>query len=187
MIAHSIRISRQMSSKRELRKAITTKLLRMDHQEKSRQNSIIKQQLLTHPMVNKAHNICIYNSLTTEPCTMQIIQELHKKEKGVYTPSFRNKKDTHMLSMVNFRGQIIDPKDLEVIICPGRLFTSDGDRLGRGGGHYDRYLAQISPYCYKIGLGFRDQIVASEKIPLDSWDIKMDEVITESPSDENSE
>ena len=54
-------------------------------------------------------------------------------------------------------------------------FDSEGHRLGRGRGYYDRFLAQV-PQAYKIGVCFDFQRV--EQVPVDDNDRVMDEVIS---------
>ena len=61
------------------------------------------------------------------------------------------------------------------IIVPGLLFDKNNNRLGYGGGYYDRFLANNN--IYKIGICFSNFLV--DKIIIDKNDIKMDEVITE--------
>ena len=50
-----------------------------------------------------------------------------------------------------------------------------GYRLGRGKGYYDRYLKNLADN-YKIGICFPWQIV--EKLPVESHDMRVDEVLT---------
>ncbi|MGB0767989.1 MAG: 5-formyltetrahydrofolate cyclo-ligase, partial [Phycisphaeraceae bacterium] len=45
----------------------------------------------------------------------------------------------------------------DVTIVPGLAFTPNGQRLGQGGGYYDRYLAK-HPATYKIGICLREQL-----------------------------
>ena len=47
-----------------------------------------------------------------------------------------------------------DPSWPDVVIVPGLAFTAAGDRLGQGGGWYDRFLAAVRPECVTIGVGF---------------------------------
>ena len=77
---------------------------------------------------------------------------------------------------------LIDPQNLPdgtLIIVPGRAFTKDGCRLGRGKGFYDRWLSKIPSdkknRVHLFGVCFPQQIV--ESIPCDEHDIKMDSVI----------
>ena len=63
--------------------------------------------------------------------------------------------------------------NISIAFIPGRAFSSDGRRLGRGKGYYDRLLPAIS--CPKIGVCFQFQIDGN--IPAEPHDILMDEVI----------
>lgn len=56
-----------------------------------------------------------------------------------------------------------------------RRHSTNGNRLGRGKGYYDR-LARI-PSAYKAGICFPFQLV--EKVPAEPFDIRMDEIITQ--------
>lgn len=49
----------------------------------------------------------------------------------------------------------LGPRDL--LVVPGRAFTPAGDRLGAGGGYYDRFLARGR--ARSVGLAFDEQIV----------------------------
>ncbi len=71
-----------------------------------------------------------------------------------------------------------DPSWPDVVIVPGLAFTSHGDRLGQGGGWYDRFLADVRPGCRTIGVGFVEQIV--DTLPVEVHDIRLDHVVTES-------
>jgi 5-formyltetrahydrofolate cyclo-ligase len=73
----------------------------------------------------------------------------------------------------------VDPAEVGLIVVPGLAFTRAGLRLGRGGGYYDRLLAQLSPRCVKMGVCFEVQVVA--ELPLEAHDIPLDGVITEAP------
>ncbi len=65
----------------------------------------------------------------------------------------------------------------DVVIVPGVAFTRRGDRLGQGGGWYDRFLAGVRPECRTIGVGFVEQIV--DALPVEDHDICLHHVVTE--------
>lgn len=80
-----------------------------------------------------------------------------------------------------FNREFLTPNEISVKVCPevvlvpGLGFDQLGQRLGRGKGYYDRYLADKN--VIKIGLCFQEQLV--DKIPTDSFDVKMDFIITD--------
>ena len=69
--------------------------------------------------------------------------------------------------------------DPTVLLVPLLAFDAGGNRLGRGGGHYDRTLAALRQRrgILAIGLAFTAQRV--EKVPTDTHDAKLDKIITE--------
>ena len=73
-------------------------------------------------------------------------------------------------------GEIFtDYAAIEFIVVPGVAFDAKGNRLGRGKGYYDRLLPRI-PSAYKAGICFPFQLV--EEVPAESFDIRMDIIIT---------
>ncbi len=74
-----------------------------------------------------------------------------------------------------------DPTQNTLILVPGRAFTKEGDRLGRGKGYYDRFLGDGLSRCARndvvlAGVCFDFQIKKS--LPIDDRDIKMDLVFS---------
>jgi 5-formyltetrahydrofolate cyclo-ligase len=74
-------------------------------------------------------------------------------------------------------GPAIDPGVVDAAIVPGVAFDPHGARLGRGGGHYDRLLAQLPDDAVRIGVCFSCQVVPS--VPLAAHDEPVDVVVTE--------
>ncbi len=62
-----------------------------------------------------------------------------------------------------------------VIIMPLVAFDKDGNRLGRGGGYYDRYLSTHRGKLKSIAVAFRCSLIPA--VPADEWDEKPDEII----------
>ena len=70
------------------------------------------------------------------------------------------------------------PEERILVLVPGRAFTKDGRRLGRGKGFYDIYFSKI-PLVFKIkksGVCFACQILAD--LPTTPDDIMMDSVFS---------
>jgi 5-formyltetrahydrofolate cyclo-ligase len=71
----------------------------------------------------------------------------------------------------------VDPGWPDVVVVPGLAFTPEGERLGQGGGWYDRFLSNIRPTCTTIGVGFAQQLV--ESIPTEPHDVPLDHIVTD--------
>ncbi len=70
-----------------------------------------------------------------------------------------------------------DPQVVDVVIVPGTAFTATGDRLGQGGGWYDRFLPRTRSDCAWIGVGFQPQLVPS--LPVEAHDVRLHLVVTD--------
>ena len=73
-------------------------------------------------------------------------------------------------------GKIINP---DILLVPLVSFDSKLNRLGYGGGFYDRYIEKIENVkkVIKIGLAFSYQKI--KKVPTNKFDKKLDFIITE--------
>ena len=91
-----------------------------------------------------------------------------------------------------FQGEIVVPErrgeewtvpragNVDIWICPGLAFARAGDRVGFGGGWYDRFLSAAKPSAIKLGVAYRFQLM--EKLPCDAHDVSLDEVLVEGVS-----
>lgn len=132
-----------------------------------------------------AHRVLIYSSLWDEVDTSWLLrQNIH--EKSIVLPTVvgdslelheyvsQNTTVVGAYGITESTGPIVTDYDsIDLAIIPGRAFTPDGCRLGRGKGYYDRLLPLL--HCPTIGICFSFQIL--ENIPIDTHDIKVDKVI----------
>jgi len=73
---------------------------------------------------------------------------------------------------------IVDP---QIILLPLAAFDNQGNRIGYGGGFYDRTLAQMEQrhlVPIRIGVAFDCQEI--EKVAAEAHDIRLDAIVTES-------
>ena len=63
-----------------------------------------------------------------------------------------------------------------VVIVPLLAFDRAGQRLGQGGGYYDRALAAL-PNAFRLGLGWSAQEV--DVVPVEPWDMPLHAILTE--------
>ncbi|HVA79807.1 MAG TPA: 5-formyltetrahydrofolate cyclo-ligase [Candidatus Binataceae bacterium] len=65
------------------------------------------------------------------------------------------------------------------LVCvPGLGFGVRGERLGRGGGHYDRFLAEFCAEAVTTGLAYSFQLL--DRIPEQEFDRRLNFIVTES-------
>jgi 5,10-methenyltetrahydrofolate synthetase len=159
--------------------------------------------LMNHAKISGAHNIFCYVSMQGEVDTKGIITRLLELDKNVYVPYIAPDSDVKTNNMqaikISDTSQLVKSNkgfyqpnidaintltnnipQLDVAIVPGVAFDSMNNRLGYGGGYYDRFFAQYNQAypntpIYKIALARPDCIVGF--IPTDEFDIKMDEVV----------
>ncbi len=63
----------------------------------------------------------------------------------------------------------------DVVFVPLLGFTEHLERLGQGGGHYDRWLA-AHPQTVAIGLAWDVQLL--DALPVEPHDVRMDAIVT---------
>lgn len=71
----------------------------------------------------------------------------------------------------------VSPASLDVVVVPGLAFAPDGRRLGRGRGHYDRFLVDVGQGCLRVGVAFGEQLV--DDVPTGPHDVRLDAVVTD--------
>ena len=75
--------------------------------------------------------------------------------------------------------ELFPAEKLDIVFTPLVAFDAQGNRIGMGGGYYDRLLA---PWFadgsgpYPIGLAHDCQCIAS--VPVEAWDVPLPEIIT---------
>lgn len=72
----------------------------------------------------------------------------------------------------------VEPAKIDFAVCPLVAFESSGDRLGYGGGNYDRLLAEIWPRALVVGVAFEEQRVPDGTILKEPHDKRLPAVIS---------
>ena len=186
-------------AKRTLRKAI---LFRRDMRPaKDRQAadearmSIIESSLADR----MPDTVAAYLSMGAEPGSLQLVAWLAAHEVRVLLPVLSHPVGgrldkpawapyegpdalrTGAFSILEPTGDPLPSEQLpeaELIVCPGLAANRRGDRLGRGGGWYDRALKHASQSA-PVWLLLNDDEVL-ETIPIQPWDRRVDVIITPS-------
>lgn len=74
-------------------------------------------------------------------------------------------------------GEPWPAEDLDFIVVPALAYDRKGFRLGRGGGFYDRFLAQPGMRAATCGLAFSEQVV--EEVPVETHDHPIEILVTD--------
>lgn len=133
----------------------------------------------------KEKDYFVYNSFGNEVSTNQIIEYLLKHNKNVFLPRVENDdmvavkinaNTQYLISKFGIREPIGKSTDINnfIAIMPCLAIDKSGNRLGYGGGYYDRFLANKK--AYKIAVCFDFQLI--EKIDADVYDIPCDMAVT---------
>lgn len=66
----------------------------------------------------------------------------------------------------------------EVVLVPGLAFDVFGGRVGFGAGYYDRLFGPLKIRPWLVGIGFMFQLGWDAPLPVNSYDVLMDWVVT---------
>lgn len=155
------------------------------------------QILITQNIFKQCTHIACYLPYQNEFNTIPIIENIWLHHKTCYLPILTPEKELLFASyhegeeLQENRYSILEPiktetikaHELELVILPLIAFDAKGNRLGTGGGYYDRTfsflqsLSKTAPRPFLLGLGYALQQI--NEIPVDVWDIKLDGVLTE--------
>jgi 5-formyltetrahydrofolate cyclo-ligase len=145
-----------------------------------------------------AKYLMVYVTFGLELDTIPFINRCNELGKTVVTPISNSRDHTMSLAITTeypkgFRAAkmgimeipieeatLLDDQLLDIIIVPGLAFTAEGDRLGYGGGFYDRLFTKVPEKTIKIAPSFDDFIV--DELPTNEYDQKVDILLTEKRS-----
>ncbi|MBQ7739337.1 MAG: 5-formyltetrahydrofolate cyclo-ligase [Desulfovibrionaceae bacterium] len=174
---------------------------RKDLAEKERfaSSKQIQKYVLNFDIYISSQSLTMYLPLPEEVDTTDLVDESLKQGKTVYLPRVLPKSQGRMEFVPVTKETLFrkspfgilepDPKyqgfsanefdsnfQPDLIILPGIAFDRYGQRLGFGGGFYDRFL-QTYPKSIRLGLCFSQQLI--DFLPHDPWDQKVNYLCTE--------
>ena len=140
--------------KSELRKQVLKEMKALPREQKQFIDQALTERLLHHPFYQEAKVIASYLSFPHEFQTQELIEQALKDGKKVLIPKTYPKGrmdfvvyDPQQLVKTSFgllepQGnlEVVDASQIDLIHVPGLAFTTEGYRIGYGGGYYDRYL-----------------------------------------------
>ena len=176
-----------ISEKELIREKIKKKKQQLTDKENEIEAAKVFEKIEALPEFENARSVMIYWSMPDELPTHNFIIRWSKKKtmllpvvKGedMLIKPFSTKEELKQGSLGIWEPDTQKEylNSIDLVIVPGVAFDRNKSRLGRGKGYYDRYF--INKRIVKIGVCFDFQLL--ESIPIDSFDIKMDKVVTNS-------
>ncbi len=156
---------------------------------------LVQRNLLESSPYAEAGRIALYAAAGHEVSTAEILRDaLRSGRRVMYPRVVPGSRDLQMVRIddpAELRlgafgileptgAEIAAPEDLRrALICvPGVAFSLAGQRLGRGGGHYDRLLAGAAHGAITAGLAYEFQVL--DRLPEEPHDRRLGLIVTES-------
>ena len=144
--------------KAELRKKILQEMKALSQEQKQPMDRALTERFLQHPFYQEAKIIATYLSFPHEFQTQELIERVLKDGKKVLIPKTYPKGRMEFVvyhpqrlvktsfGLLEPQGdlEVVEPSQIDLIHVPGLAFTTEGYRIGYGGGYYDRYLEHFA-------------------------------------------
>jgi 5-formyltetrahydrofolate cyclo-ligase len=187
------------STKDKIRTILLDKRSQLTKQEQHEKSECIVKNIKQSELFIQASNIAFYHSVRGEADPSGLANKNTNRQKQFYLPVLStDKKQGLIFASINQNTQyknnqflipepIVKPSDysnaetLDIVIMPLLGFDLKGNRLGMGGGYYDRCLAFKKSNIKKpILLGFAYDFQQVDLLSAEPWDIGLDAIATES-------
>ena len=180
--------------KKQLRKEVLARRDALTEQERNRGKLLITERILGHQWYYLSDTVLGFVSYGSEICTTEILENALQDGKRVYVPKVEGQemsfyRITSLAELQKGYKEILEPDGMTeryvfspetasrcLLLMPGSVFDPMGNRMGYGGGFYDRYLADKEALRLRsIAIGFRCQ--QAEAVPVEETDVKPYQVI----------
>ena len=177
--------------KKFLRKEMAAKRAEMSKEDRDKLSHEVVQKILSHPVYKNSKTVMAYASMPEEIQLTELFDDAFAAGKtlaipfivgrGTMRPVLLPSRDVlevgdfGILTVRQENRKFVDVKEIDCVIVPGAAFDSQGNRLGKGGGYYDRFL-KLAVNAKKIAPAFDFQIV--ENVPITPSDCGVDVIIT---------
>jgi len=160
-------------------------------------SSRVQSAFLRADFYRESQAVILYCALANEVSTDTILSDALASGRAIFFPRLDRARNALSLCKVENRSDlapgaygILEPEtpaiDIQslppcVVVVPGVAFTMRGERMGRGGGHYDRLLAELTelaPHAISVGLAYSFKLL--DHLPQSGWDRRLNFVVTES-------
>lgn len=183
----------QPADKNAIRLQLRQVLRSLSAEQRHAKSQAVCRQVIDSPEFAAATVVMLYLSMSQEVDTAPIALRAWQDGKTVAVPkvfmSDRSMLPVEIQSLdtgmnttpVGVRepdvGQPIPIEIIDLVLVPGLGFSQSGERIGRGGGFYDRFLALTSFQGATCGLAFEEQVL--ESLPTLPHDQRLNMLVTD--------
>lgn len=176
--------------KRELRRALKRRLAERDPNRKKKADRAICQSVVESARFKSAQSVFCFVSLPQEIDTRLILQETLKRGKTLIVPRVvgdglmdlvpvddLDALEPHAMGILEppREAPAVSKDAIDLAIIPCLSASRRGQRLGRGGGFYDRFLADYTGETLLVV--YEDMLM--DDVPMEPWDQTLPFVVTE--------
>jgi len=178
--------------KKEARRQVREAVRRLTAADRAEKSAAIRLRLNALPELRAAQAVMAFLPMPDELDTVPILADLLAAGKRVYVPrTFVRERRMFPVRLSDLgklrQGEygILEPETeetcaadaLDFVIVPGRAFDRKGNRLGRGAGFYDEFMAQAGFQAIRCGVAFACQVL--DEIPHTENDLPVAILVTE--------
>lgn len=177
-------------SKNELRQAYIARLQQLDLNTRLSEEKRLTSMLFNQPEWMRAKTVALTLSQSFEIDTAPILLHARHEGRTVVVPRTLPKRQMEFVEITestNFAessfgilepadGRVFGPDEIDLMVVPGVAFTQDGQRLGFGGGYYDRYLSKY--HGDTVALALPTQLADNGEWQPDEHDQQIAKVLT---------
>ena len=179
--------------KEKARRIVQRKIARLTKKERSEKAKAIEKRLFSFSDFQKGQVIMFFVGMADEVDTRNMVARALNVGKTVALPrtyiksgSFKAFEIKSLVELVPGTYGILEPPEtlpiaparIDFIVVPARAYDRRGNRLGRGKGFYDRFLAEKDLTAVRCGVAFDCQIFSH--LAHSQFDEPVDIIITES-------
>ena len=182
-------------NKSKFRRKIIEQRDQLSPEEIKEKSSRIAENLYSLPAYQKAEVVMFFVTFGSEVNTRAMVEETIRNGKVALAPKALPKTRELIPSQIFDWDQDLAPgaynipepredklrpyapETIDLLLVPGVAFDHKGNRLGYGGGYYDRFFSLLKPETPLVALVFDLQI--QPEIPVDEWDRRVDCVVTD--------
>lgn len=172
-------------AKQEMRELLVQKRRLLTEEQIQDYSARIIEQLEQLPCFQQAQTVLLYYPIRNEVSLLPLFKKYKNKKVLLLPVTHRKYIDAcpYLGNALMKRGKFNIPepqtepykKPIDLILVPGVAFDREGNRLGRGGGYYDKFL-RSQHHTVTIGVGYDFQIV--DEVPIERNDIRVKYIIT---------